>query len=213
MPATTPLGIHYPLATDAPSGHTNMQTLATDVDSLLRTGGVGVNQLGTDAVTAAANISAWPVGVSIMVGTPAAGWPTGFSLIVGYKYATANMARTVIGIAGATHIHTEYWNGSGWTPSGAPFATAANAATIVAPGNTPSPSVAVTFPAGRFSVAPIVSLAMGSNTASYMCSFGGQTASGFNILMFHNTAGTNVAAASYGIHWHAMQMTPSAAGG
>jgi hypothetical protein len=35
MPGATPKGIHYPLASEAPAGHSQMQTLATDVDNLI----------------------------------------------------------------------------------------------------------------------------------------------------------------------------------
>lgn len=36
MPGTTPLGIHYPLGSEVPKVAPDMQTLATDVDTLLR---------------------------------------------------------------------------------------------------------------------------------------------------------------------------------
>lgn len=38
MPATTSLGIPYPLSTDPPAGHTQMQSLASKVDDLLQQG-------------------------------------------------------------------------------------------------------------------------------------------------------------------------------
>jgi hypothetical protein len=35
MPATTPLGIHYPISTDAPNEALGMSTMATDIDTLI----------------------------------------------------------------------------------------------------------------------------------------------------------------------------------
>lgn len=35
MPATTPLGIHYPVSADAPNEALGMSTMATDIDTLI----------------------------------------------------------------------------------------------------------------------------------------------------------------------------------
>lgn len=99
------------------------------------------------------------------------------------------------------------------TKVGIPFRMSAGSALVVASGSVPSPSVAVTFPAGRFSQIPIVVGNLAIATASLVTNVGSVTPSGFTATVFHNTSGTNVPAASYGFHWIAVQMLTGASPG
>lgn len=98
------------------------------------------------------------------------------------------------------------------TVAGIPFRFAAGIASLVAPGNTATPAVVVTLPVGRFSQSPIVTATL-TGTGTYFAYTASVTAANFNIGMVHNTAGTNVAAATYSIHWTAVQMLTTGGAG
>jgi hypothetical protein len=69
-------------------------------------------------------------------------------------------------------------------------------------------SVAITFPAGRFSVAPIVTTGSDYSFIPEMCNPMSVTSSGFNMFAVSATAGRSIAT-----HWTAVQMTSGAASG
>lgn len=93
-----------------------------------------------------------------------------------------------------------------------PFAMAAGSATmtITAASNG---SVAVTFPVGRFTVAPIVTCisAGGTGSSQFYVAHTNLTTSGMTIQAFQRDNTT--ATASFTIHWHAIQMNSGAANG
>ena len=135
MPGSTPLGIRYPLSSEAPAGHTQMQTLAGDVDTLLGSG---------------------------FAGTP---------------YAMA-----------AGHVSTS----------------------SIAAGGTAN--VAVTFPAGRFSQAPLVQATVnvtGPNQ-TYAVRVTSITTAGANLAV--STSATSSPGVAT-VAWMAVQMTASTAAG
>lgn len=99
-----------------------------------------------------------------------------------------------------------YWNGSQWATSvngATPFAEAAGTGS-----NANSAFGAVTFPTGRFTVAPLVFIQV-QGSAPLAPLFRNVTASGFEGGGF-NTAGSAVASSW---NWRAVQMTPTAAAG
>lgn len=96
---------------------------------------------------------------------------------------------------------------------GLAYAMAVGSSNIVAPGGAASAAVSVTFPVGRFTQPPIVIANVALGTINYVTNVGTPTTSGFTATIFHNTAGTNVGANTYPIHWHAVQMLPGAAPG
>lgn len=109
-------------------------------------------------------------------------------------------------IAMAGTANTVTMNGR-WNSLHYPYAVSAGSVTT-----STSAAVTVTFPGGgsRFSVAPIITAtsATGSSavTVAYVSS---PTATSFGISLY-NTAGSRVAQL---VHWHAIQMTSSTAGG
>lgn len=93
-----------------------------------------------------------------------------------------------------------------------PFAIAAGAATMtITASNTGS--VNVTFPAGRFTVAPIVTAisAGGTGSSQFYVAHTSLTASGMTLQAFQRDNTT--ATATFTIHWHAIQMNTGAASG
>lgn len=74
-------------------------------------------------------------------------------------------------------------------------------------------TVAVTFPVGRFSVAPIVTCisAGGTGSSAFYVATQSATSTGMNVQAFQrdNVAGT----ATFNIHWQAVQMTSASASG
>lgn len=97
-----------------------------------------------------------------------------------------------------------------WQPhSGSPFAQAAGLVTI--PGGSGSTtSESVTFPAGRFTVAPIVTMTYQGTAASGLeAGYGafGVTTTGFDAYLRRNSATGAI------FYWHAIQMTSTTADG
>lgn len=71
-------------------------------------------------------------------------------------------------------------------------------------------SVSVTFPAGRFTVAPIIGLTANTSIPkSRSVGIGSPSAAGFTINQNNDTGSASAA----GVHWTAKQMTPTSAGG
>jgi hypothetical protein len=93
-----------------------------------------------------------------------------------------------------------------------PFAIAASSASIPAPAalNTVT-SVSVTFPAGRFTQAPLVNLTPATtSTNQRIVKVEGVTTSGFTASQWQTTGGTLQSTNSY---WVAIQMTSATAAG
>jgi hypothetical protein len=93
---------------------------------------------------------------------------------------------------------------------GQPFAYAAGQVTVTVSGGSVSGTQAVAFPAGRFTVAPLVVIS-GSGTTSFVGSTSGVSTSGFTATARHmdNTTGGG----SPVLTWHAIQMTSTTAAG
>lgn len=95
--------------------------------------------------------------------------------------------------------------------AGAPFAEAAGDATVSYTGAAGG-AVTVVLPAGRFSQAPIVTLSVaGWDNAGIVAGHLNSSATAFTIVL-RNLLFTSMAATVH-VHWHAVQMTSSAAGG
>jgi hypothetical protein len=90
-------------------------------------------------------------------------------------------------------------------------AVATNTAYSMAAGSVSvTASASVTFPASRFSVAPIVTATLVSSATSTSATVGSVTASGFTVYAWAGTAGGNVGRTA---NWTAIQMTSGAAAG
>lgn len=107
--------------------------------------------------------------------------------------------------------------GTAWVVIGgknAPFAEAAGTAAY-ALSNVSNVNVSITFPTGRFTVAPIVMAghqSAGGGTVALIVRPFNITTTGCTINMGHND-GTAATVTGETLAWHAVQMTSSAAGG
>lgn len=126
--------------------------------------------------------------------------------------AAWQLTTIVNGVAGAQF---QYFNsGQMFTEVGGvsrprPFAVAAGDFPVSVPGANAGVSVAVTFPSGRFTLAPVVT-ALGESNGYSAASMGGSTVTGVGLRFFNPTAATHTAPR---VSWHAIQMTTSAAPG
>lgn len=93
---------------------------------------------------------------------------------------------------------------------GAPFAEAAGQVTVTVANGSISGTQAVSFPAGRFTIAPLVTVT-GAGTTIFVGSASGVTTSGCTINARHIDAGTP--GGSPVMTWHAKQMTSTSAAG
>lgn len=103
---------------------------------------------------------------------------------------------------------------SGTTPSSThgmiPYAMAANSATLPSSAaNTPT-STTITLPTGRFTAGPAISI--GANTTVIGTTVAGVAFSGASATSFTAWV-TRANTSSTGVHWIAVQMTPTAGGG
>lgn len=90
--------------------------------------------------------------------------------------------------------------------TGGTHAEAAGQGTSVAAG-----VITVTFPAGRFSAAPIVTAVLGTYAANAQLLVDNITTTGCRILIY--TIGTGVGIVGVTARWHAVQMTPTTGAG
>lgn len=121
--------------------------------------------------------------------------------VLGVPVGVGDRVRTAT-VRGQTII---WKTGSGGTP----YATAAGAVEVTGDG-TNSASAVVPFPAGRFSVTPLVP-ALTPNIINYNATWQALTSTGFTVTirrMDYADFTTTVA-----VHWQAVQMTPTSAEG
>jgi hypothetical protein len=112
-----------------------------------------------------------------------------------------------------------YWTGTTWRTLGpGPFAEASGLSTGWSAGTLASGTAmnsTVTFPTGRFTVAPIVSVnlvgVMGG-TANLTCRVGSVTATTVSIYVY-NVGSASATFSGLSVAWQAKQMTPTAAAG
>lgn len=98
-----------------------------------------------------------------------------------------------------------------WAPGAVPYATAAGAVVVVGAG-TADATAAITFPAGRFSVAPLVVCdGVTSTTQALVASALSISTSGATVRLRIVTAATFNS--NYGVTWQAVQMTAASAAG
>lgn len=95
---------------------------------------------------------------------------------------------------------------------GIPWAMACGSASVSASGSDPTPTVAVTFPSGRFTHTPIVVASVPSFLV-LIPYLGTISTAGMTVGMTHVTPGTNITAGTYIIWWHAIQMLSGASPG
>lgn len=202
-------------ATFPPSAH----TLASHTGEIANTQLPGRLQEGSsygggDANTFVTN--GWYKGNSI-ANAPTAGWY--------YFKAIAHNTDWVYqkAIMLSNNESYERWNRNGvWTQwfkvitfdnatehKGIPFAMAAGAVSIASAASNGGSSTSVTFPSGRFSVAPIVTVTIGGSTR-FNIGTSSVTASGFTVRVDNFTSGTALASTA---QWEAVQMTSGAAAG
>ncbi|HZL07244.1 MAG TPA: hypothetical protein VFE45_17790, partial [Coriobacteriia bacterium] len=99
-----------------------------------------------------------------------------------------------------------------WRP--VPFAQAAGSATVTSSAAPLSNTVAVTFPTGRFAIAPEVfaqHVATAASTDGYVPMVSDITAAGFNLRLYRATGG--VWSTGQPVQWSAVQMLSTAAAG
>lgn len=98
---------------------------------------------------------------------------------------------------------------------GIPFAMAAGMATVAVGGAVEFASVAVTFPATRFSQAPIVVAHVGGSARYIKAVIGGLSTAGMTVVGVEKSdlQGSNMPADTYFVYWHAIQMLPGAGPG
>lgn len=123
-------------------------------------------------------------------------------------WTTARYGQEALVFADSTTAYRRawFWNGTAWTHSlnaSVPFAMAAGSGS-----NPGGASAAVTFPAGRFTVAPLVTMANTGSTVSAM-NASSITTSGAN-MGGYNAAGSAIAT---NFMWVAVQMTATSAAG
>ncbi len=93
--------------------------------------------------------------------------------------------------------------------SGRPWRLAAGVATVTGDGN-PATSVSVPFPAGRFTRPPVVVVAAEVNTHF---PYVGTTSATSTRVGLRQRLDNGWQGESYPVHWHAIQMSPTSAGG
>lgn len=96
-----------------------------------------------------------------------------------------------------------------------PYAVAAGSATISVV-NATFGNVTVTFPTSRFSVSPIVTVTKAnnvSNGAGYVVAVSSFSSTSMTIVAYDNANNATNRTLSFPVHWHAIQMTPSAGAG
>lgn len=108
-----------------------------------------------------------------------------------------------------TGLPLEIWDGTTWQRYSRSYAKAAGTASIgVVPSGSTTTALAQTFPAGRFSVPPIVTVTTDQTRVSAVAA--DVTTTGFNLYMSNWTTG---ASANGQLRWTAEQMTPTTAAG
>jgi hypothetical protein len=131
---------------------------------------------------------------------------SGANPLTGWTTASYGQAALVVGDSTAAYNRLWYFNGTSWTHSlntSTPFAMAAGSGS-----NTSSGSVAVSFPSGRFTVAPLVTMANTGSTVSAL-NASSITSTGANMGGF-NAAGSAIVTS---FMWTAVQMTATTAAG
>lgn len=126
---------------------------------------------------------------------------------VGDLPASGNWTGRTIYVQSDGRLYT--WSGSAWAAPKGPFAEAAGSATSVSIAAGGSHSLAVTFPAGRFSVAPVVITGLVASVREVNIFAEDVTSTGFTLVRGNGAAVTRAAAGT----WHAIQMTPTTAAG
>jgi len=104
--------------------------------------------------------------------------------------------------------------GSAWeflSSTSAPYRVATGIVTV-AVNNSNSGTGAISFPAGRFSVAPVLTLGVNNGGATWLAFFSNINAGGATCVVRHylNTGGQT---ANVPVNWHAIQMTSTSGEG
>lgn len=104
------------------------------------------------------------------------------------------------------------WAGSGWIyVGGGAYAMAAGIAVITTAAS-PSGSVTATFPVGRFSVIPIVTVSRSSGSGAKMIPYTTNVRAE-DVLVGLYSGDSTVVTGTFSVHWIAVQMTPTSAAG
>jgi len=143
-------------------------------------------------------------GVKFVQRTPAAFSATSARLSA---YAKGSGAFLVDGASAVVANEPTVYFGSTWRPE-QPFAEAAGV--LLAASNTTG-NTAITFPTGRFTVPPIVSLVTNNVVVNLALNAQNVTAAGMTIQSYNSGSGSAIPA--IGVHWTARQMTAAAAAG
>lgn len=209
MPATAK-GLPYPASTAPPNVPADLQALAADLDFSK------VMLLTAAQVTAASALSAYPLGLSLLSLSTAeasgGGWPGAASCHVLTVKPTTNRAAQFVFRNASAPVASFYRQlladpgpHSPWVSASAPYAQYIGSVTLNTATN-PTAAVVITWPSGRFSVAPRVLL--GSNSNLWFAA-GTVTASQVSIVG-RNITGTTGGTAPV-ISVHAVQATSASA--
>lgn len=187
MSGTTTKGLPFPTGTDrVMDGDDAIAALATALDF------TSAKQLPT-TTTAAAPFTAYPDGLSVLLlstaNASAGGWPEGGSSHVFTIRNNDRLSQFWFRNSSSGNIqYRTISNASAWSPwqmLNVP-ATASGSATLTPSAADTAVGVAVTFPAGRFAVPPLVFCqwlsAIGNNSSQYQINWpSGITADGFTL--------------------------------
>lgn len=110
---------------------------------------------------------------------------------------------------GGTTGATVNLNDSRVTADHYPYAVAAGTVSLTGNG-TGTVTATVTFPSGRFSATPVITVSPATTASTLFASFQSQTSTGMTVRL---SITTSTFTTSHAIHWHAIQMTSSSGAG
>jgi hypothetical protein len=166
-----------------------------------------------------------PVKVNIIQGAyPAAGSPVAPAVPAGQlplwqEYIAAGTSvSTGWDTTKLTDLRQQLLGGLAPANPAVPFAMAAGTATLTVASGANNASMAITFPAGRFSVAPKLIVSMSNapgNSQSFIPRSYNETATGATVAIYIAPFATNTAPGGFSLNidWVAVQMTAAAAAG
>lgn len=173
--------------------------------------------LATDSKSSSDLTNAWPKGMSVMGVTPtgasSGNWPvsTGGLVLTARRPSDATIYQLFfsgsnVGLSVPVSIQVRLGTGAGWSSwrqiisPGTPTAVATGQVTGTAPAAGGTVAMNVTFPAGRFTAAPKVTVSVQSSLPSQVsCGYGGVSATGCTIYMYRQNDTTTT------ISWVAVQ--------
>lgn len=205
---TTPkLGLHVPLedgTTDPADWSAIAYQFGLDVENIFF--------LIADSHNQADLASAYPVGFTLMRitsnGASNGGWPAGGTLLT-MRRDDGSQTQQLLFVSGANTSAISWRNAatgawSAWYQvAGVASPVAVRSGTYTFANVTAPRSVTIAFPAGRFTVAPQISVA--THNAGVYANVNSVTASGFTLVLSAFDGGNTIPSGTYLVDWTAMQ--------